>query len=218
MFSRLARRYDLNNRLFSAGRDQAWRRATIAAAAIRSGERVLDVACGTGDLAAMACSKAPSRVVALDFCPEMLAVARRRFPDLPVEWLQADALAMPLPDESFDVLTCGFGLRNMADVAAALSEFRRVLAPKGRCVILEFHSSRPRGLRRLGRWYTDVIMPALASLVARDGVGAYRYLRSSSEAFGPPEDLSRRLLEAGFADAAFKRTALGLAALHVALR
>jgi demethylmenaquinone methyltransferase/2-methoxy-6-polyprenyl-1,4-benzoquinol methylase len=104
----------------------------------------------------------------------------------------------------------------MADVPKALAEFARVLASGGRCAILEFHSSRPRGLGRLARWYTDRVMPVLASWIARDGVGAYRYLRSSSETFGPPEDLSRRLFEAGFARATFTPVAMGLAAVHVA--
>ncbi len=118
MFARIARRYDLNNRLHSLWRDQAWRRAAAAMAAVKAGQDVLDVACGTGDLTAMLAAWGPRQIVGADFCPEMLALARKKFPHLRIEWLPADAMSLPFAPESFDVVTIAFGLRNLADPRA----------------------------------------------------------------------------------------------------
>jgi demethylmenaquinone methyltransferase/2-methoxy-6-polyprenyl-1,4-benzoquinol methylase len=148
MFSRVARRYDLNNRLHSLWQDQGWRRLAARAAGLCGNEAILDVACGTGDLTAMLAHEAgmgtgrrdardtnahaAGRVVGLDCCEAMLAIARRKYAGLDIEWLVGDAMAMPFGAGEFDVASIAFGLRNLPDTAGALAELRRVLKPGGR--------------------------------------------------------------------------------------
>src|SRR5215211_7014033 len=128
MFDRIAPVYDAMNRLMTAGLDQRWRRET-AAAVVRPGDRVLDVCCGTGDLA-LAAAEAGGRVTGLDFSAPMLKRARRKSPE--VDWVAGDALALPFTDASFDATAVGFGVRNLDDLPRGLSELRRVLRPGGR--------------------------------------------------------------------------------------
>lgn len=203
MFAAIAKRYDLNNRLHSFGRDQAWRRRAVCIAEVKPGEEVLDAACGTGDLARAFADAGAARVVGLDFTPEMLAIARQKESRgggrrRPVEYVEGDAMALPFSDGSFDVVSIAFGIRNVADPARALREFRRVLRPSGRLVVLEF--SRPRGrlLRSVHDWYTNVVMPRTASWIAGDRSGAYRYLPRSVRTFLDPGSLTRAVLDVGF--------------------
>src|SRR5712691_10510410 len=133
MFDRIAPVYDVMNRVTTAGLDQRWRRATVRAV-VRPGDRVLDAACGTGDLAVIA-AKSGASVTGLDFSERMLERARRKAPEL--DWVQGDLLELPFPDATFDVATVGFGVRNVADLAKAIAELRRVLRPGGRLAILE---------------------------------------------------------------------------------
>ena len=218
MFAAIAPRYDLNNRLHSLWQDQRWRRAAAELADVRPPCAVLDVACGTGDLTALLARRGAARVVGLDCCEPMLRIAREKFPALPIEWAVGDATALPLADAEFDRLTIAFGLRNLPDVAAALAEFRRVLAPGGRLVILEFTGSSPgRGpWSRLLRLYTERIMPRTAAALAGDRVGAYEYLHRSVRSFLSPDQLTAALREAGFADATTRRLTFGIATLHAA--
>src|ERR1051326_3049472 len=143
MFDRIAPVYDLMNRVMTAGLDQRWRRATVRAV-VQPGDRVLDAACGTGDLAIIA-AKAGGSVTGLDFSERMLERARRKAPEL--EWVHGDLLALPFAESSFDAATVGFGVRNVADLAGAIAELRRVLRPGGRPAVLGV--TRPRGARRL---------------------------------------------------------------------
>ena len=193
MFGRIARWYDLNNRVHSLWQDQRWRRAAVRAASLGGGERVLDAACGTGDL---------------------LDLARRKFRGEPIEWVAGDATALPAGAGEFDVVSIAFGLRNVADPAAALAEFRRVLRPGGRLVVLEF--DRPRGavLARALRFYLDRVMPRTAAAIARDRLGAYDYLHRSVAAFLTAEQLAGAIRRAGFADVLTRRLTFGIAALH----
>jgi demethylmenaquinone methyltransferase/2-methoxy-6-polyprenyl-1,4-benzoquinol methylase len=207
MFDRIAPVYDLMNRVMTAGLDRRWRRLT-AEAVVRPGDRVLDACCGTGDLA-LACARAGGRVTGLDFSGRMLERARRKGPEL--EWVQGDLLALPFEDGAFDAVTVGFGVRNVAGVARAFRELRRVLEPGGRLAVLEI--TRPRGFLRpfYGLWF-DRVVPLLGRVLP--GGAAYTYLPASVRRFPGPEDLARLMEEAGFADVRFRLFAGGIVALH----
>jgi demethylmenaquinone methyltransferase/2-methoxy-6-polyprenyl-1,4-benzoquinol methylase len=200
MFSAIAGSYDLNNRLHSFWQDQAWRRAAVRLAQPSSTDRVLDVACGTGDLtlAFARARPAPASVTGLDFTPQMLDVARCKSTPSEASFIEGDAMSLPFADASFDILSIAFGIRNVSDPARALREFRRVLAPGGRLVILEFGQPRQAVLRWLNNVYTHRVMPLTASIIARDRSGAYRYLPRSVDSFLEPSALARAVSEAGF--------------------
>jgi len=194
MFASIARSYDLNNTLHSFGRDAAWRRAAVRMAGVREGEEVLDAACGTGELTrAFARAKRlgqgrAKRVVGLDYTPEMLELARVK-PALteadasPVEYVQGDAMALPFADSSFDVVSIAFGIRNVAEPARAIAQFRRVLRPGGRLVVLEFSRPAFPPAAWVNDFYCGWVMPRTATLISRDRSGAYQYLPRSVGTF-----------------------------------
>ncbi len=207
MFDRIAPVYDVMNRLMTGGLDQRWRRLTVRAV-VRPGDRVLDACCGTGDLA-LAGSRAGGTVTGLDFSERMLERARRK--SATVEWVHGDLLALPFADAAFDAATVGFGVRNVADLEAGLSELRRVLRPGGRLGILEI--TRPPGVLRLFfRLWFDVLVP-LAGRVLPGGK-AYTYLPASVRRFPAPDDLAELMRRAGFAGIEYRRLAGGIVALH----
>ena len=208
MFDRIAPVYDLMNRVMTMGLDQRWRRKTVKAV-VEPGDRVLDAACGTGDLAIIA-AKAGGVVVGLDFSERMLERARRKAPEL--EWVRGDLLALPFDAESFDSATVGFGVRNVADLERSLRELRRVLRPGGRLGILEI--TEPRGLLRpfYRLWFYGVV-PLLVGRLLRGG-SAYSYLPASVRRFPGPADLSGLLERTGFWDVSFRLLAGGIVALH----
>jgi demethylmenaquinone methyltransferase / 2-methoxy-6-polyprenyl-1,4-benzoquinol methylase len=210
MFDRIAPVYDAMNRAMTVGLDQRWR-GLAAAAAVRPGDRVLDACCGTGDLALADLRAGAGSVVGLDFSEPMLERARRK--STAVEWVRADMLAIPFPDESFDGATVGFGVRNVDDLEAGLRELRRVLRPGGRLAVLEI--TRPRGLLRpFFRLWFDVLVP-LAGRVLPGGE-AYTYLPASVRRFPGPEDLAAAIARSGFARVRYRTLAGGIVALHVA--
>ncbi len=224
MFAAIARRYDLNNTLHSFGRDAAWRRAAVRLAGVRDGDEVLDVACGTGALtrAFASARPAPARVVGADFTAEMLDVARERPRDprrraAPIEYRLADAMALPFPDSSFDVVSIAFGIRNVADPAAVLREFRRVLRPGGRLVVLEFDRPRIAPIAWLNDLYTARVMPVSASLIAGDRSGAYRYLPRSVATFASRAEMARMLAASGFVSVAQTPLTFGVCVIHRAI-
>jgi demethylmenaquinone methyltransferase / 2-methoxy-6-polyprenyl-1,4-benzoquinol methylase len=207
MFDRIAPVYDAMNRTMTVGLDRRWRRIT-AETVVRPGDSVLDACCGTGDLA-IACARAGGRVTGLDFSPAMLARARRKAPEL--EWVEADVLALPFADESFDATTVGFGVRNVEDLERALSELRRVLRPGGRVAVLEI--TRPRGLLApFYRLWFDGIVPRLGRLLP--GGAAYTYLPASVRRFPAPGELAALLTAAGFDEVRYRLFAGGIVALH----
>jgi demethylmenaquinone methyltransferase / 2-methoxy-6-polyprenyl-1,4-benzoquinol methylase len=209
MFDRVAPVYDLMNRLMTAGLDGGWR-ATTAAAVVHPGSRVLDVCCGTGDLA-LADRRAGGRVTAVDFSPRMLERACSKSDA--VEWVLADALELPFPDAAFDAVTIGFGLRNVDDLERGLRELRRVLAPGGGLAVLEI--TRPRGVLALFyRLWFDRLVPLVGKVVP--GGSAYTYLPASVRRFPVAAELSDLIRSAGFADVAYRRFAGGIVALHTA--
>jgi demethylmenaquinone methyltransferase/2-methoxy-6-polyprenyl-1,4-benzoquinol methylase len=208
MFDRIAPVYDAMNRVMTAGLDQRWR-ALTARAVVRDGDRVLDAACGTGDLA-LADAAAGGRVTGLDFSRRMLERASRK--SLRVEWVEGDLLALPFEDASFDAATVGFGVRNVEDLDCALAELRRVLRPGGRLAILEI--TQPRGLLRpFYRLWFDGLVP-LAGRVLPGG-SAYTYLPASVRRFPGAEELVHRLSAAGFSAVGYRLLAGGIVALHV---
>lgn len=219
MFAAIAPSYDLNNRVHSLWRDQAWRRAAVRAAAVQPGQDVLDVACGTGDLTqALARRTGAGSVTGLDFTRGMLDIAERkrgRDPALAgVRYVEGDAMALPFPDASFDAVTIAFGIRNVQEPGRALAEFFRVLRPGGRLVILEFHRPRNPIVRVFNDFYAGRIMPWTATLLARDRSGAYRYLPKSVGSFMDAEQLRTEVERAGFGEATVRPLTMGICWLH----
>ena len=211
MFDRIAPVYDVMNRVFTMGLDGRWRRLT-AAAVVTPGDRVLDAACGTGDLA-LADRKAGGKVTGLDFSERMLERARRKSSQ--ITWVQGDVLALPFGDAAFDAATIGFGIRNVDDLDAGLRELARVVRPGGRLAVLEI--TRPTGvLRPFFRLWFDVLIPLAGK--ALPGGAAYTYLPASVRRFPGPDDLADGLRRAGFADVSYRLLAGGIVSLHVGRR
>jgi len=208
MFDRIAPVYDTMNRVMTAGLDGRWRRLT-AETAVRPGNRVLDAACGTGDLAIADRRAGAAHVTGLDFSEQMLARARRKAAD--VEWVQGDLLALPFEDGSFDAATVGFGVRNVDDLSLALRELRRVLGPGGRLAILEI--TQPRGpLKPFFSLWFDRVVPLLGK--ALPGGSAYTYLPASVKRFPPAEGLAKLLRDSGFGGVSYRLLAGSIVALH----
>jgi demethylmenaquinone methyltransferase / 2-methoxy-6-polyprenyl-1,4-benzoquinol methylase len=207
MFDRIAPVYDAMNRLMTAGLDRRWRRET-ASAVVQPGDRVLDVCCGTGDLALQAV-RAGGRVTGLDFSEPMLERALAKAPEL--DWVSGDALALPFADGSFEAVTIGFGLRNLADAEKGLREMLRVLRPGGRVAILEI--TRPRGLLApFYRLWFDGVIPLAGKVLP--GGSAYAYLPASVRRFPDPQGLAKLMDDAGFEEIRWRLFAGGIVALH----
>jgi demethylmenaquinone methyltransferase / 2-methoxy-6-polyprenyl-1,4-benzoquinol methylase len=214
MFSRIVPRYDRMNRLMSFGMDAGWRRAAVRAAR-PAGAAVLDVGCGTGDLAFALARAGAASVVGADFSPAMLRAARARRGSASLAWLAADALRLPFPDRTFDRVTNAFVLRNLVDLPAAFAEFHRVLRPGGRLVCLDMTQPPPGPFAAAYRLYFNRLMPPIAGLLSGDR-DAYRYLPASLEGFPDADGLAAMLAGAGFADVRYRRLGGGAVALHVA--
>jgi demethylmenaquinone methyltransferase/2-methoxy-6-polyprenyl-1,4-benzoquinol methylase len=200
MFSSIAQSYDVNNRIHSMWRDQAWRRRAVKIAMATSKDDVVDIACGTGDLAMAFCKAGVHSVLGIDFTLAMLniAVIKAERAQLPIEYRQGDAMDLRLDDASADIVSIAFGIRNVQSPKKALAEFYRVLRPNGRLIVLEFSTPQNVVLRTLNSFYTKRVMPITASLIARDTSGAYQYLPKSVETFTNPSELATEIKEAGF--------------------
>jgi demethylmenaquinone methyltransferase/2-methoxy-6-polyprenyl-1,4-benzoquinol methylase len=215
MFTAIAPRYDLLNHVLSLNVDRLWWRRTARAAAPllqRPGARALDLCCGTGDMAFALRREAPqAEIVGADFSPAMLQRAQRKSGARRVRWVEADALNLPLPDSSFDLVTAAFGFRNLVDYEAGLREIVRVLRPGGEVALLEF--SEPRGLTgRLYRVYFRRVLPVLGTLIS--GVrGPYAYLPDSVERFPRPAAMLDLMRAAGFAEVSWTPYTFGIAGL-----
>lgn len=219
LFSEIAPRYDLLNHVLSLNVDRSWRRKAVDALAWdeRPAGRFLDACAGTFDLS-LELARRPGfrgRVVGSDFALPMLARGAGKLAGAPVSPLCADALRLPFPDRSFDGVTVGFGVRNLADLDHGFAELRRVLRPGARLVVLEFTTPPNALLRRLYLFYFHQVLPRLGRWVSRHP-WAYTYLPASVESFPAPDELARRLRQAGFGQARWSLLTGGIAALHVA--
>lgn len=215
LFSRIAGRYDLMNRLMTGGQDMAWRREVIRLAELPPAGRLLDLGAGTGDLAFEALRRDP-RLCAVggDFTLEMMRVGRRRSGGGRVRWAATDALALPFPDETFDAVVSGFLMRNVIDVERALAEQFRVLrSGSGRVVCLDTTPPPDGWLRPLIQFHLHTAIPALGRLVSGQA-DAYRYLPNSTENFLTAERLAERIAGAGFTQVQHRRLMLGTVAIH----
>jgi demethylmenaquinone methyltransferase / 2-methoxy-6-polyprenyl-1,4-benzoquinol methylase len=217
VFSSVASRYDLMNDVLSGGLHRLWKAFTVRQAGLRPGMRVLDVAAGTGDLArAMAPRVAPGgQVVLTDINAQMLLAGRDRLLDrglvLPI--VRCDAEQLPFAERSFDVVTVGFGLRNMTHKESALTQMRRVLKPGGRLLVLEFSRVWP-GLAPLYDAYSLRVMPWLGDRIAKDGA-SYRYLAESIRMHPSQSELAQMMERAGLEKIQWFNFAAGICALHV---
>jgi demethylmenaquinone methyltransferase/2-methoxy-6-polyprenyl-1,4-benzoquinol methylase len=213
MFARVAPRYDFLNHLLSFHIDRLWRRAVpprFRDILARPGARVLDLCCGTGDLALALERHGPAAVIGSDFCHSMLLLARQK---RLARMVEADALRLPFADAAMDLVTVAFGFRNLADYDAGLREIKRVLRPDGWAAILEF--SEPTGplFGPLYRFYFERILPPVGGAVSGDRA-AYAYLRSSVLKFPPPDELAAWMREVGFRNVSYQRLTFGAACLH----
>jgi demethylmenaquinone methyltransferase / 2-methoxy-6-polyprenyl-1,4-benzoquinol methylase len=222
MFGRIAPRYDLLNHLLSLDIDKVWRRrvATRFSSLLRDPRtRVLDLCCGTGDLALAFCREAPNgaTIVGSDFVPEMLARARSKAAaaGANVTFIEADALSLPFGAASFDLVACSFGFRNLANYEQGLMEILRVLKPGGVAAILEFAEPRSKFFGGVYRFYFRHILPRLGGLISGDGA-AYTYLPSSVSKFPSAEALQEHFIQAGYKDAQFESWTGGIITLHTA--
>jgi demethylmenaquinone methyltransferase / 2-methoxy-6-polyprenyl-1,4-benzoquinol methylase len=218
IFSNIAKRYDLLNLLMSFGLDRVWRRATVRMAQLEPTERALDLCAGTGDLSfALALQGRPAEVVGSDFVPAMLEVAERKLADYrgdaELTFCLADAQSLPFPDDSFDVVTVAFGVRNLPDRAANFREVRRVLRDGGRYLILEFSTPPNPVWRALYRFYNRTVVPFLGAAVAGDRA-SYQYLNDSILRFPDQEHLAAELRAAGFSAVAWRNLTGGIVAVH----
>jgi demethylmenaquinone methyltransferase/2-methoxy-6-polyprenyl-1,4-benzoquinol methylase len=215
MFAGVAPRYDLLNHLLSANLDVVWRRKAAAALDLPPGSEVLDLCCGTGDQA-IALRKRGARVAAADFCVPMLALARHKFgrQDTPrPAALAADALALPFPTARFQGATVSFGLRNVADLDAALCQLAGVLRPGGRLVVLEFAVPELPPLRALYLFYFRHLLPWIGRLVSSRG-SAYTYLPESVLEFPQRRGFLDRMAAAGFTELSSRNLSGGIVCLY----
>jgi demethylmenaquinone methyltransferase/2-methoxy-6-polyprenyl-1,4-benzoquinol methylase len=213
LFATIADRYDLITIVLSYGQDRRWKRRLISLAALRPSDRVLDLACGTGDLMFAAAARART-VVGLDITLRMLQLARRKRA-APV--VNADMLALPFPGGAFTVVTTGYGLRNVPDLPAAIAEIRRVLAPGGRLLSLDFNRPANRAIRAVYLVYLGITGSALGFALHRDP-DTYRYIPESIRQYPGAEGVARLLSASGFDDVRAIPVLGGLMAIHTARR
>jgi len=219
VFESVAGKYDLMNDLMSLGVHRLWKRDFVANSGVRLGHQVLDLAGGTGDIAALLCERVgkSGRVVLSDINEAMLEVGRQRLEDRGItgniNYSLANAEKLPFDDGEFDVVTIAFGLRNVTDKDAALREMFRVLRPGGKALILEFSQVQPELLKKMYDSYSFGILPVLGKLVAGDE-DSYRYLAESIRQHPPQEELAEMMRSAGFEEVRFRNLTGGVVAIH----
>lgn len=214
MFDGIARRYDLTNDVISLGQDRRWRRLAIDAVGAAPGEKVLDLAAGTGTSSEPFADEGV-RVVPCDFSIGMLQVGKARRPDL--SFTAGDATRLPFADASFDAVTISFGLRNVVDTVGALREMLRVTRPGGRIVVCEFSSPTWTPFRTVYQEYLMKALPKVAGVVTKDA-GSYEYLAESIASWPDQVALARLMQEAGWRKVAYRNVSGGIVALHRATR
>ncbi len=219
MFSGIAGRYDLLNHVLSANIDKRWRRLvsrSLADVLSRPDATVLDVACGTGDLAVELRKSGKAAVIGTDFCRPMLDIAAGKNSKIgtAIPYLEADGMNLSFADNTFDALTIAFGLRNFSNWEAGLAEFHRILKPQGRLAILEFSSPVVPGFRQAFQFYFSRVLPRIGGAVSGSR-GAYEYLPNSVSRFPDQKQLVQMLENTGFSDVTYRNLTGGIAALHL---
>ena len=223
VFSSVAGRYDLMNDVMSLGIHRIWKRYFVATAQLRKGDRVLDLAGGTGDIAALLHDKvgADGEVILGDINAGMLTVGRDRLTDRGLvrglRYVQCNAEASPFPDDSFDLVTIAFGLRNVTDKDAALREMLRVLKVGGQARVLEFSQVQAEWFKPLYDFHSFKVLPHLGKLFANDA-GSYQYLAESIRQHPPQEELKAMMQAAGFDRCGYKNLNAGIVAIHTGYR
>jgi demethylmenaquinone methyltransferase/2-methoxy-6-polyprenyl-1,4-benzoquinol methylase len=213
MFDEVAAGYDRTNTILSLGNDKLWRIATTRAVAPRSGQRILDLAAGTG-ASSVSLARSGAAVVAGDFSAGMIAEGKRRNGGITnLSFVEADATALPFADEEFDTVTISFGLRNVNDPERALREMLRVTKPGGTLVICEFSHPQSRLMRGLYSFYNDRVLPVVARAFSSNA-DAYDYLNESIRAWPDQRTLAARIREAGWEQVAWRDLSFGIVALH----
>jgi demethylmenaquinone methyltransferase/2-methoxy-6-polyprenyl-1,4-benzoquinol methylase len=219
MFGQIAPRYDFLNHLLSLNIDKYWRRQTVRRVPPQGNAAILDLCTGTGDLALAYARRARASVVAADFCPEMLAIGRRKAQRAglgrQVEFVEADAQRLPFANDQFQIVAVAFGLRNVTDTGQGLREMVRVCQPGGRVAVLEFSTPRRWPMRSLYGWYFRNVLPRVGQSLAPNGTDAYLYLPESVGEFPSYEALAERMEQAGLYDVDFIPLTFGVATLYV---
>ena len=218
VFSRVASKYDVMNDLMSAGVHRLWKDAMMDWLAPRPGQRLIDVAGGTGDIAFRFLARAPgARAAVVDLTEPMLAEGRARAEAAAMggalDWVVGDAMALPFADASFDVYTISFGIRNVTRIEAALAEAHRVLRPGGRLMVLEFSRMVSAPLQWAYDRYSFNVIPVMGQIVAGDRE-SYQYLVESIRRFPEQEAFAAMIREAGFGQVRYRNLSMGIAALH----
>lgn len=218
MFSGIAGKYDLLNHVLSVNIDKRWRklvRERLADILSKENAVILDVACGTGDLSLELQKHAKARVIGTDFCRPMLAIAIEKTAklDLPVHYVEGDAMQLSFADESFDAVTIAFGLRNLSNFEDGLRELRRVLKPGGKLAVLEFSAPLVPGFKALFNFYFTSILPRIGGVVSGSR-GAYEYLPDSVSKFPDQKKLAEMMAITGFSDVEYRNLTGGIAAIH----
>ena len=223
VFSSVARQYDLMNDLMSLGIHRVWKRYFVGTSGVKRGDRVLDLAGGTGDIAALIHERVgeTGSVVLGDINAAMLLVGRDRLTDRGLvrglEYVQLNAEALPFPDASFDLVTLAFGLRNVTEKANALREMHRVLKVGGRALVLEFSQVKPEWFRPVYDFHSFKVLPRLGQLFANDAA-SYRYLAESIRKHPPQDELKAMMATAGFARCDYRNLSAGIVAIHSGYR
>ena len=224
LFSAVARRYDFLNSLLSLRLDKSWRRETVKVSQVSSTSRILDVCTGTGELALAYADNIGTEgyVLGSDFCYEMLAVGKQKVQRkgqsnefIPIE---ADTLTLPFLDNSFDIVSVGFGIRNVSDLELGIREMTRVAVPGGKIVILEFTQPNNAFFRGLYYFYFTKILPVVGNVISRNEDDAYGYLPRSVLQFPDCDALKTVMEQSGLTDVQFYRKTFGIVAIHVGVK
>ncbi len=218
MFSGIAGKYDFLNHLLSANIDKRWRKLVskrLTGVLQNPNAKVLDVACGTGDLAVELKKNANAKIIGTDFCRPMLEIAHKK--DVSIPFIEADGMNLSFEEKTFDAVTIAFGLRNFSNWKDGLVELHRILKPQGKLVILEFSSPVLPGFRQTFQFYFSHVLPRIGGAVSGSR-GAYEYLPDSVSKFPDQKNLASMMREIGFSDVEYKNLTGGIAAIHSGIR